>query len=209
MSVKYPRTYHLPYSEGATSDDKTLRDDSIFTGKKVVVTEKMDGENTTLMKTSLYARSVDSKNHISREWIKNYHSKMCYNIPDKFRICGENLYAKHSIYYDSLESYFLSFSIWDENNTCLAWDNFIEWCNLLDVAPVPVIYRGLYDVSKIFESYNKIQREKEGFVVRLEEGFNFKDFSKSIAKYVRKNHVQTEKHWIFSKIVKNEMVIKN
>ena len=46
--VKYPRTYHLPWSEGRTDDDKVLSDDSQFIGKYVVVTEKMDGENTTI-----------------------------------------------------------------------------------------------------------------------------------------------------------------
>lgn len=26
--IKYPRTYHLPYSQSRTDDDKTLKDDS-------------------------------------------------------------------------------------------------------------------------------------------------------------------------------------
>lgn len=42
---KYPRTRHLPSSPGATSDDKFISDFSGFKGKKVVITEKMDGEN--------------------------------------------------------------------------------------------------------------------------------------------------------------------
>lgn len=47
---KYPRTYHLPWSLGKTDDDKTLKTTEIFKNKKVVVTLKMDGENTTLYK---------------------------------------------------------------------------------------------------------------------------------------------------------------
>ena len=46
--VKYPRTYHLPYSKGYTSDDKVLTSDNQFQTMDVVVTEKMDGENTTI-----------------------------------------------------------------------------------------------------------------------------------------------------------------
>lgn len=42
--VKYPRTYHIPDSAG-TKDDKTLKDYSIFEGKNVIVSLKMDGEN--------------------------------------------------------------------------------------------------------------------------------------------------------------------
>ena len=42
--VKYPRTWHLPWSEGKTKDDRTLSDCKQFEGREVVVTEKMDGE---------------------------------------------------------------------------------------------------------------------------------------------------------------------
>ena len=43
--VKYPRTYHLPFSPGTTKDDRVLKDCSNFFGKEVVVLTKMDGEN--------------------------------------------------------------------------------------------------------------------------------------------------------------------
>jgi len=36
---KYPRTFHLPWSEGATSDDKTLDNVDHFEGKRVIITE--------------------------------------------------------------------------------------------------------------------------------------------------------------------------
>lgn len=68
--IKYPRTYHLPFSEGFTSDDKVLENDDIFHNKEVVVTVKMDGENTTIYPTGEYhARSLDSKH-------KEYHSSL-------------------------------------------------------------------------------------------------------------------------------------
>ena len=38
--------------------------------------------------------------------------------------------------------------------------------------------------------------EKEGFVIRVRDGFEEKDFEKNIAKFVRKNHVQTESDWL-------------
>lgn len=44
--VKYPRSYHLPFSPGATSDDKKWTNEQAIvytTGKDLVVTEKMDG----------------------------------------------------------------------------------------------------------------------------------------------------------------------
>ena len=66
MRVKYPRTAHLPWSPGATADDIYQGKLSSFEGKYVVVTEKMDGENTTLYRDYMHARSVDSRFHPSR-----------------------------------------------------------------------------------------------------------------------------------------------
>lgn len=70
MRTKYPRTAHLPWSPGATSDDIYQGNLSPFAGKQVVVTEKMDGENTTLYRDFVHARSIDSRFHPSRTWVK-------------------------------------------------------------------------------------------------------------------------------------------
>ena len=106
---KYPRTYHFPFSEGATSDDKILNDIHIFDNKKVVITEKMDGENTSIYNGYFHARSLDSKHNSYHSWLAQFVSIM-------------------------------------------------------------------YD-----------------------------DFSKSVAKFVRKNHVQTTKHWSLSEIEVNKL----
>ncbi len=101
--VKYPRTPHLPWSPGRSEDDIALDSiDQLEKLENVVVTEKLDGENTALYHNCLHARSVDSKSHPSRDWIKQFHATIRHNIPEEFRICGENVYAKHSIFYDSL-----------------------------------------------------------------------------------------------------------
>ena len=49
--TKYPRTMHLPFSEGVTSDDKMIKSLDAFQNCRVIVTEKMDGENTTILKS--------------------------------------------------------------------------------------------------------------------------------------------------------------
>ncbi len=43
--VKYPRTWHLPWSPGKSKDDRVLTTPEVFAGQEVVVTVKMDGEN--------------------------------------------------------------------------------------------------------------------------------------------------------------------
>src|SRR6185369_15458032 len=135
--VKYPRTYHLPFSKGRTDDDRALKDCSQFEGKEVVVTIKMDGENTTGYQSGhVHARSIDSDNHPSRSWVKNFLSTCLHELPQNWRLCGENLYAKHSIHYKQLASYFYLFSMWDDRNNCLSWDDTVEWARLLDLSTV-------------------------------------------------------------------------
>lgn len=43
--VKYPKTLHLPWSEGVNDDDKVQHDLSWLDGEEIIVLEKMDGEN--------------------------------------------------------------------------------------------------------------------------------------------------------------------
>ncbi len=110
--IKYPCTPHLPWSLGSSSDDTYLFDTSHFEGGQVVVTEKMDGENTILYRDGLHARSVDSRHHVSRDWVKQLHGGLAHEIPSGWRVCGENGYARHFVSYEALESYCSVFSIW-------------------------------------------------------------------------------------------------
>jgi len=116
---KYPRTPHLPWSPGVSADDITQFSLLSFEGADVVVTEKMDGENTSLYRDHSHARSLDSIHHSSRDWLKQWHGTFAHNIPLGWRICGENLFARHSVRYDHLASYFYGFSIWDDTNQAL------------------------------------------------------------------------------------------
>jgi hypothetical protein len=202
---KYPRTFHFPFSEGVTSDDKVQHDLSVFKDE-IVVTKKMDGENTTMYNDNIHARSIDSKHHPSRDYVKKFHSEIKHHIPENFRICGENLYAKHSIFYENLESYFLVFSIW-EDDVCLSWDDTIEYCELLNLKTVPVLFTGQWKKSPE-EFHLEMQKtldfsKDEGYVVRSRNCFHENEFSKKVIKFVRKNHVQTSSHWMTEEICKN------
>ena len=202
--VKYPRTYHLPNSN-RTDDDRVLQDISCFQGKRVIITEKRDGENTTLYSEYVHARSVDSASHPTKDWIKNYQSQIGWNIPSGWRVCGENLWAKHSIAYDNLASYFEAFSIWDDTNSCLGWDSSLEWFGLIGVEHVPVLYDGPWEDSLMAKFIPKDTEKREGFVVRLAERFHYSRFRVSVAKWVREGHVQTSHHWRRQKIEKNRL----
>jgi hypothetical protein len=196
--VKYPRTHHLPWSPGLTEDDRVIPSLDKFIGNRVIVTTKMDGENTSMYSDYIHARSIDGRSHISRDWVKQFHSTIAHNIPSGWRLCGENLYAKHSIAYSDLPSYFLAFSIWDDKNICQSWDDTVEWYKLLDVISVPVLYDGIYDEKLIRSLYNeKDWEQSEGYVIRVADAFPYSEFRQNVAKYVRRGHVQTVKHWMY------------
>lgn len=206
--VKYPRTPHLPWSEGASEDDILLENAEMFEGMKVVVTEKMDGENTTMTFEKVHARSPDSRDHPSRHMVKTLWSQMRYDIPEGMRICGENLYAKHSIAYDSLPAYFLVFAIFD-GGTCLSWSETVEWCHLFGLKHVPVLYAGPWDKTPIMQCYtgkSQCGGIQEGYVVRNAGRFPYAAFPRNVAKVVRKGHVQTSEHWMMQKVVPNRLV---
>lgn len=200
--VKYPRTHHLPWSEGLTDDDRVLKDLSAFHGQRVIVTTKMDGENSSWYSDHYHARSIDSGNHPSRNLVKAMWAQRAHDIPEGWRICGENLYAQHSIKYTDLESYFYGFSVWNDRNECLSWDETLEWFQLLDIVPVPVLYDGIWDEQKIRALWNDSNWERqEGYVVRVASAFPYRDFRTKVSKMVRKGHVMTSKHHWMSQII--------
>ena len=197
--VKYPRTYHLPWSPGKTEDDRTLKDTAVFAGRRVIVTRKMDGENFSGYTNYCHARSVDGRSHYTRDWAKNFWMQRSYELPEGWRVCAENLYAVHSIRYAALPSYLLGFGIWNDRNQCLGWDETVEWFTLLDMPTVPVLFDGIWDEEAVKKLYNeKTDRDvHEGYVVRLADAFEYRDFKTSVAKFVRANHVATQKHWFY------------
>lgn len=205
---KYPRTYHLLESPGKTSDDKVIQDMSGFEGKEVVIALKMDGENcSAYMDGYVHARSVDSKNHESRNWVKNYFAGLIPQIYDFYnneslRICGENLYAKHSIHYTNLESYFYLFNVW-MRNTCASWGFTEILAKEFNIKLVPILYKGSYDDLVLKSIISTLKDGDEGFVMRTTDTITFSDWPKKVAKYVRSNHVQTDVHWMNNKIEMN------
>jgi hypothetical protein len=195
--VKPPRTMHLPWSTGRTKDDRALPDVEFFRGKRVVVTEKLDGENTSVWGADGYvhARTVDPlAPHPSRDRMKALAAELGPDIPVDWRVTGENIAAVHSIRYENLPPhprwFFRPFNVWNERNECLAWGDVEEWCSLLDLQPVPVLYDGTFDegVIRSLASTTRNGDPSEGYVVRLYEGFPFRDYRRAVGKFVRANH---------------------
>lgn len=206
MKIKYPKTFHLPFSPGLQNDDRVVSNSVYeeFKKKIVVVSEKMDGENSTVYTNDFHARSLDSNNHPSRNWIKGYVAEFQWQIPEGWRFVFENCFAVHSVKYTDLPTYAFLLNIWSDENECLSFENTVDWMNKFNLHIPKVYYLGLYDEDKIIELWESLDKEKvEGLVIRNVESFDYNDFQKNVLKIVRKNHVQTDEHWMSKPIEKN------
>lgn len=207
--VKIKKITKLPNK--TTCYDITVKNNANFFANKILV-----HNCTSVYHDHTHARSLDSVYHPSRAWLKNFVSRFQWEIPANMRICGENVYAFHSIFYADLTSYFQVFSIWIDN-TCLNWDETLEYCALWNLETVPVIYRGIWNEKLIkdiweekknsYETYSDSSMSEkvvsEGYVVRLADSFEYDNFSNCLAKYVRANHIQTDEYWMFKKMHRN------
>ncbi len=205
--VKYPRTFHLPWSPGMHDDDRAHTTTEQWHGKQVVVGIKMDGENTSMYQDHIHARSVNSGGHPSRDRIKAMWAQFSGDIPTGWRVCAENMFATHSIHYTELTSYLIGFGVWTDKNVCLSWDETLEWFALLGVEPNETIYEGVYDEELIKGLAEHLDFDRdEGYVMRLRDSFGYNEYRKYVGKYVRTGHVQTNKHWMMGQaVVPNEL----
>ncbi|MBT2458834.1 RNA ligase family protein [Streptomyces sp. ISL-86] len=202
MRTHYPRTPHLPWSPGVGGDDvRAAAGMAGLAGREVVVTEKLDGENTTLYSDGSHARSLDSAHHPSRAWVKGLQGRIGAGIPAGWRICGENVYARHSLPYEDLDSWFYGFSVWDDER-CLDWDRTVRFLRGLGVPSPRVLWRGTFD-ERALRKLRLDTTRQEGYVVRTVDGFARAEFGRCVAKWVRGGHVQTDTHWMYAPVVPN------
>jgi hypothetical protein len=216
IRTKYPRTYHLPFSPGRGKDDKVMWSVDHLVGLPLTITEKMDGSNVCMTNKECFSRSHSGPpTHESFNGFKALHSTIKNLIRDDILIFGEWCFAKHSISYDKLPAYFLLFGVKDTaNNEWGSWQDVELFAQHLGVRTVPVIEQEIvFKTAKELEQFVTYEANKqslcgndrEGLVVRKRLAFDDKEFSTMMAKYVRKNHVQTTTHWKFQQLVRNEL----
>ncbi len=212
-SPKYNRTPHFPWSPGWKKKDRRLQSARHFVGEEGVFTEKADGSNVCVEREACFARSHSGKaSHPSFDAFKAFHATIRYQIEPGVQVFGEWCFAKHSIYYKGLPGYFLLFGVRDLQTMIWAdWDEVTLWAEELSVPTVPVLWRGKIEseehIKTLTESFatneGSLGGEREGSVLRLARAYHNQDFPVSIAKWVRKDHVQTDDHWKHLEIVRN------
>jgi len=215
VSAKYPRSFHLPWSPGGTSDDKRLHDVSRLIGVELVITEKCDGSNLTYTRTSVFSRShAGPPGHPSFALAKATHGRIAHLISEGISVFCEYCYAVHSIAYQSLPDYSLVFGVRDDTEGLWwDWDMVAAQAADLGLPTVPVVFRGAVTSERELQSLTErlssqpsvLGGQREGVVVRPSSGFADADFSKSLGKWVRKDHVQTDEHWMHQSITPQKL----
>lgn len=206
MSNKYPRIPHFPFSPGVARDDNINYDYwNRLSTERVVITEKLDGENTCFNKEGVFARSHSKPTQNPwADYLKPKWSALKNNLGN-LEIFGENLYAVHSIEYTQLKHYFYVFAV-RELDKWLSWEEVNQYAQLLDFPVAPVIEIGTLpgEIGKnCFEEQilgyatrpSLLGGNREGLVVRVQREFGNSEFPNCIFKWVRSGHVKTDEHW--------------
>ncbi len=158
-SRKYCRSLHAQISLGTTSDDRFMPNGyvSAFAEMdKLILTEKLDGQNNCFNKHGVFARShtAPTKHPWDKPLIERW--QLIRNDLNDLEIFGENMYGIHSICYKKLESYFYVFAV-REHDQWLSWEEVKFYANLLDFPIVPEIETK----SELGESQITVKNENE------------------------------------------------
>jgi hypothetical protein len=128
-------------------------------------------------------------------------------IPKDTKLFGENMFGVHSIEYDNLCGFFYLFAVQQADGMFLSWLEVEQlWPRRLKPTP-PVIFHGKMKIDAELQSHlegcfalpsglTSSGPTPEGFVVRVASSFTSAEvFERSVIKYVRANHVQTDSTW--------------
>ena len=153
---KFPRTPHLTGSAFQVGDHDLLPIPfAQLRNHHLVVEEKIDGANSGISFTEAGVLRLQSRGHYltggGRErhfaQFKSWASAIQYALwpvlSDRYIVYGEWMYARHTIFYDALEHYFLEFDVLDRHTGLfLSTEHRRALLNGLPICSVPVLHEG-------------------------------------------------------------------
>jgi ATP-dependent RNA circularization protein (DNA/RNA ligase family) len=173
---KYPRTPHIEGSRFQPGDDDL--DCAPFAdlqGKYIVVEEKLDGANTGVSFSRDGKLLLQSRGHfldggprerqfaLFKTWATSHQQRLWELLADRYVLYGEWLYAKHTIFYDTLPHYFFEFDLLDsKTGDFLSTDRRHELLKDSPVVSVPILWRGLAQSVEHLQSLVTRARYKSG-----------------------------------------------
>jgi ATP-dependent RNA circularization protein (DNA/RNA ligase family) len=207
---KYPSTPHL-----AVLDNVVVRNDKVLDPEKrdnflkadLIVEEKVDGANLGIsFDESGNLRCQNRGNYLYHpymgqwkklpEWLASRTDTLFDNLGDRYILFGEWCYAQHSVFYDKLPDWFLSFDLYDkEKSEFLSYSKRNTFCKKLGLYEVPVLKCGHFTLPELQNMLSVSvlgSRQAEGIYMRYDEG----SWLGSRAKLVRPQFIQSQEvHW--------------
>ena len=191
VSFKFPRTRHI-YDAGG---DAVTRDDLLMTEKEatsflrdvtVTVEEKVDGANVGISFDENYSAQVQNRSHVVNSsthrqfstldtWLESNMSDLVRVLEPGYDILfGEWVYAKHSIHYTKLPSYFVAFDIYrGKEGRFLSARERNKVLSETNIACVRNIFTGKLTRDRLFELLNTqsvyYEGQVEGLYLRVDE----------------------------------------
>jgi hypothetical protein len=122
---KYPRTQHLEGSGLQANDDPVTLPFRMLAGQTLTVEEKVDGANCGISFEAPGQLRLQSRGHylnggprerqfeLLKSWAARYSAELWELLGTRYRMFGEWLYAKHTVFYTDLPHYFLEYDIYD------------------------------------------------------------------------------------------------
>lgn len=180
---KYPRTHHIEGSRFQPGDEEL---DSVpfeqIKGRHIVIEEKLDGANCGISFNSEGTLLLQSRGHfldggprekqfaLLKTWASRHKQALWERLSNRYVLYGEWLYAKHTIFYDSLAHFLFEFDILDtETREFFSTDKRRDFLDGLPVVSVPVLWAGvarsLNDLSSLVKhSLYKSANWRESFM---------------------------------------------
>lgn len=164
---KYPRTPHLEGSRLQPGDEDLRQVPfSAIAGRHLVVEEKIDGANSGISFDEKGNLLLQSRGHyltggyrerhynLMKQWAAIQKDVLYAVLGSRYIMYGEWMYAKHTVWYDSLPHYFMEFDIYDrERGIYLDTSSRRKLISGLPIASVPVLAEGSFTEKEELLSY--------------------------------------------------------
>ncbi|MGN0777744.1 MAG: RNA ligase family protein [Aristaeellaceae bacterium] len=155
---KYPRTPHVEGSRLQPGDEDLAQIPfDAIKGRHLVIEEKCDGANSAISFDADGSLLLQSRGHyltggyrerhynLMKQWAMAQSAPLYDLLGTRYILYGEWLYAKHTVFYDTLPHYFLEFDVYDrEKGIFLDTPTRHAMLSGSPIVSVPVLGSGCY-----------------------------------------------------------------
>ena len=217
---KFPTTPHLTVlGKGTVRNDKvfTEHERDAFLDHELIVEEKIDGANVGISFDSSGEVHVQNRGSFLLkpyqgqwkkldEWLSLNLDRFFDVLQDQYILFGEWCFARHSVRYENLPSWFLGFDIYDkENRQFLSCEMRNDLFRQMDISQTPMLGRGRFSLQEL-KTFFRTSRFSSTASERIYLRYDHGKWLGARAKLVRPEFVQTiEIHWSRKGIIPNKL----